>query len=584
MRPGLRLSLGLLSLPLLMAAGSWVAGQLLYWWFDFQDRQADWHTWLAYARLLDHPGYRAHAWAIQTTGMIGLGAAATLWLTLLVALLRRPRRSAHGDARFAGYAQLARLGAFRSSDTGVLIGRHGRRYLRDHGQRAILLAAPTRSGKGVGVVVPVLLDYLGSVVVLDIKYENHALTSGYRQQMGQQVFTFSPFSPDGRTHRWNPLRYIPEEPAQRVGELRQIAHMLYPDGDGSGNQQFFIDHARNVFLALALYLFEQHDRNRRLGLESAPLTLGQLHRLASGSPTESPRARLQALAEEDHLSEACQHAFAGFAGQAEETLASILGTFHAPLLLWSDPLLDAATSGDDFLLTDVRRKRMSIYLCVSPDKLAQAGLIFNLFFSQLISLNTRMLPQQDPSLRHQCLLLMDEFTSLGKIDIIARAVGYMAGYNLRLLTIIQSMAQLDATYGREQARTLATNHATQILYAPREQQDANDYADMLGYTTQRRRQRSIARETSFTEVEERRALMLPQEIKALGSKRQILLIEGLEHPVLADKIRYYRERRFRRRLLKPVKPPPAVAPSHHAGSKAGVPVVRETQLATSSSA
>ena len=78
--------------------------------------------------------------------------------------------------------------------------------------------------------------------------------------------------------------------------------------------------------------------------------------------------------------------------------------------------------------------------------------------------------------------------------------------------------------------------------------------------------------------------MLPQEIKALGSKRQILLIEGLEHPVLADKIRYYRERRFKRRLLKPVKPPPAVAPSHHAGSKAGVPVVRETQLATSSSA
>ncbi len=555
MKPAARLSLALLSLPLLFAAGSWAAGQMLYWWFDFQHRQAGWGTWWAYAWLLEHPSYQPHAKAIRLSGASGLGLASLLWLGLLAALWRTPARSTHGDARFASGSHLARAGVFRRSDTGVLIGRHGRRYLRDHGQRAILLAAPTRSGKGVGIVVPVLLDYPGSVVVLDIKHENHALTSGYRRQIGQEVFVFNPFATDGRTHRWNPLRYIPAEPSLRVGELRQIAHMLYPDGDGSGNQQFFIDHARNVFLALALYLFEQHDRAMRLGLATPYPTLGGLHRLASGSPGISPREHFRSMAEEDFLSDASHHAFSGFAGQAEETLSSILGTFHAPLLPWSDPLLDGATSADDFLLTDVRRKRISIYLCVSPDRLAQAGLIFNLFFSQLISLNTRTLPQQDPTLRHQCLLMLDEFTSIGKIDIIARAVGYMAGYNLRLLTIVQSMAQLDATYGREQARTLATNHATQILFAPREQQDANDYADMLGTTTLRRRQRSSGRETSFTEVEERRALLLPQEIKALGPERQILLIEGMEHPVLARKIRYYRERRFRRRLLPPVQPP-----------------------------
>ena len=555
MKPAARLSIVLLSLPLLLAAGSWAAGQLLYWWFDFQGRQANWSTWWRYAWLLEHPGYRLHATAIRLSGAGGLGLAALLWLALLALAWRSPARSTHGDARFASGADLARTGAFRRSGTGLLIGRHGRRYLRDHGQRAVLLAAPTRSGKGVGIVVPVLLDYPGSVVVLDIKHENHALTSGYRQQIGQQVFVFNPFATDGRTHRWNPLRYIPAEPALRVGELRQIAHMLYPDSDGSGNQQFFIDHARNVFLALTLYLFEQHDRAKRLGLAQPLPTFGQLHRLASGTPGTAPRAHLQALADEDHLSDACRQAFAGFSGQAEETLSSILGTFHAPLLPWSDPLLDAATSADDFLLTDVRRKRLSIYLCVSPDRLAQAGLIFNLFFSQLVSLNTRTLPQQDPTLRHQCLLLLDEFTSIGKIDIIARAVGYMAGYNLRLLTIVQSMAQLDATYGREQARTLATNHATHILFAPREQQDANDYADMLGTTTLRRRQRSRGRETSFTEVEERRALLLPQEIKALGPERQILLIEGMQHPVLATKIRYHRERTFRRRLLPPVHPP-----------------------------
>ena len=144
---------------------------------------------------------------------------------------------------------------------------------------------------------------------------------------------------------------------------------------------------------------------------------------------------------------------------------------------------------------------------------------------------------------------------VSRIEIIAHAVSYMAGYNLRLLPIIQSMAQLDATYGKEKARTLATNHATQIIYSPREQQDANDYSEMLGYTTLRKRNRTLARETSHTEVEERRALMLPQELKAMGPDKQILLIEGVNSPALVDKIRYYQEKMFKSRLLPPVSIP-----------------------------
>ncbi len=107
---------------------------------------------------------------------------------------------------------------------------------------------------------------------------------------------------------------------------------------------------------------------------------------------------------------------------------------------------------------------------------------------------------------------MDEFTSIGKVDIIATAVSYMAGYNIRLLPIVQSMAQLDSTYGRENARTLMTNHALQIVYTPREQQDANDYSEMLGYTTVKKRNVTRGREVSYSESEERPALMLPQEL------------------------------------------------------------------------
>jgi len=144
---------------------------------------------------------------------------------------------------------------------------------------------------------------------------------------------------------------------------------------------------------------------------------------------------------------------------------------------------------------------------------------------------------------------MDEFTSIGKVDIIASAIAFMAGYNLRLLPIIQSMAQLDAVYGKDVSRTIITNHALQIIYAPREQQDANDYSEMLGYTTIRKHNVTRGREYSRSESEERRALMLPQELKAMGPDKEVLLYEGIPHPVLCEKIRYYQDKYFTSRLL-----------------------------------
>jgi type IV secretion system protein VirD4 len=134
----------------------------------------------------------------------------------------------------------------------------------------------------------------------------------------------------------------------------------------------------------------------------------------------------------------------------------------------------------------------------------------------------------------------------------------MAGYNLRLLPVIQSMAQLDATYGKDVARAILTNHAMQVVFAPREQHDANDYSEMLGYTTMRRRNLTRGRrraEVSRSDSEERRALMLPQELKAMGTRREILLYEGLPHPVRCSKIRYFAERRYRARLLPAVEVP-----------------------------
>ena len=152
---------------------------------------------------------------------------------------------------------------------------------------------------------------------------------------------------------------------------------------------------------------------------------------------------------------------------------------------FADAVVDAATSADDFQLQDVRRRRMSVYVRIPPNRLASARPLLNLFFSQLVSLNTQALPEQDPTLKLQCLLVNDEFTAMGRVGVITTAAAFLAGYNLRLLTVVQAMSQLDAVYGDKEARTFATNHGLQILYAPREQRDADEYSAMLGHFTER---------------------------------------------------------------------------------------------------
>ncbi|TBR12753.1 MAG: type IV secretory system conjugative DNA transfer family protein [Lysobacter sp.] len=544
---------------LALVAGLYVSGRLTTLFLGVDGHGAHWSVYLDYVRAMDLPQVRPHAKKIRLAGAMGFGLPLIAWFGMLVLVLRAPAKSLHGDARFARASDLARHGLFDDGPTSLVVGRLDGRLLRLPGQQFAILAAPTRSGKGVGVVIPNLLEYGDSVVVLDIKQENFDLTSGWRRAQGQEVYLFNPFAEDRRTHRWNPLGYVSKDPAFRVSDVMAIAAMLYPDT--TDEHKFWVSQGRNAFLGFALYLFDKHDHERACGFpSSSPPTLGAVYRLASGTGGNL-REYLQALSQQVFLGDAARLAFSTLLSQADETFASIIGTFKEPLNAWINPVLDAATSGNDFLLTDVRRKRMTIYVGIQPNKLAESRLILNLFFSQLINLNTRELPQNNPALKHQCLLLMDEFTSIGKVEIIATAVAYMAGYNLRLLPIIQSMAQLDATYGRETARTLITNHALQILYAPREQQDANDYSEMLGYTTVRRRNVTRGRDVSHSESLERRALMLPQELKALGPDREVVLYEGVAHPVLCEKIRYYRDRRYMARLLPRVDVPRLVLPS-----------------------
>lgn len=436
----------------------------------------------------------------------------------------------------------------------LVVGVWRGRYLRFTGQQFVLLAAPARSGKGVGIVVPNLLSYPDSVVVLDIKQENFNLTAGYRRAHGHDVYLFNPFAGDGRTHRYNPLSAIPDG-VFRVGDILAIGYALYPVG---GHDDFWKDQARNLFLGLVLLLCEWRDARRSGNTEvpDYPVTMGEVLRQSSGNGMPVKAYLQQALLQNRRLlSGVCIDALNRFLANDDKVLASILATFNAPLTIWANPIVDAATSANDFDLRDVRKRRMSVYVGITPDHLSEAALLVNLVFSQLVNLNTRQLPQDNPQLNVQCLLLMDEFTSVGKIHIIARAVAYMAGYNLRLLSIVQSVSQLESVYGRADARTFVTNHAMQIIYAPREQKDANEYSEMLGTFTDR--SRSVSRSnaifggtggSSESFSEQRRPLLLPQELKELGREKEIILLENTK-PILAERICYWRDPVFTSRLM-----------------------------------
>ncbi|WP_295943983.1 type IV secretory system conjugative DNA transfer family protein [uncultured Xanthomonas sp.] len=527
--------------------GYFLSGYLVLLLLKLDTRMFGLGTYYQYVHAIGLPEVAPYVGKIKWAGYLGFGLPGLVALLILVLMFKPPKRSLHGDARFAGAADLSKHGLFKTSGDGIVVGKFRGKLVRLSGQQFVILAAPTRSGKGVGVVIPNLLEYQESVVVLDIKQENFDLTSGWRASQGQEVFLFNPFAEDRRTHRWNPLSYVSDDPAFRVSDLMSIAAMLYPDG--SDDQKFWVSQARNAFMAFSLYLFENWDDERNIGFPGGlgTPTLGAIYRLSSGDGTDLKKY-LKSLSERRFLSGNAKSAFSNLLSQADETFASIMGTLKEPLNAWINPVLDAATSDNDFLLTDLRKKKMTIYIGIQPNKLAESRLIINLFFSQIINLNTKELPKSNPALKYQCLLLMDEFTAIGKVDIIASAVSYMAGYNVRLLPIIQSMAQLDATYGKDISRTIITNHALQILYAPREQQDANDYSEMLGYTTFRKKNVTRGKDVTRSVSEERRALMLPQELKAMGNDQEVFLYEGIPHPVKCDKIKYYKDRYFTARL------------------------------------
>jgi len=476
----------------------------------------------------------------------------------------------HGDARFANQAEINKMKL--SGDDGIIIGKSGSHLLRYPGENSVSLAAETGAGKGVSVVIPNLLEWKESAVVMDIKNENFTITSKYRQQvLKQDVYFFNPFSMD--TDRYNPLTYVDmNDELQRDIQLNDIANMLYPLG-ASETINYFNSLAQSLFIGVC-YLYKDLSTNNEakailtdINFELSFTLPGILDIEKNLNIDYEEDGKKQSITDfndvvayfdyMDIVSEETKKRLNPYMTmQSDKERGSVESTFIRPLLFYQNTVIKNATSTSDFDLRDLRKKRMTIYLAITPDQLENAKPILNIFWSQLISLNTKELPENNPSLKYHVLLLMDEFTSIGYMPILHTSVSFIRGYWLRLLIIYQNKSQLEEPtprgYGKDGAKTMLSNMKCNIYFAQNEIVDAEQLSKILGDKTLKHTSRSFSsakgggsRSRNVNEV--KRSLMLPQEIQVLDDKKEIITITSFR-PIFCNKAFYYNDSYFMNKL------------------------------------
>jgi type IV secretion system protein VirD4 len=536
-----------------LVLAQYLAGFFFLWLSHLSVNAAGPLTVARYAHYYgDRPDIRHRVWIASGLGVL------TMVLSTLPLIAPR-RRALHGEARFATRREIASAGLFAKA--GLFLGRPDRglrRYLVLSGQQGVLLAAPPRSHKGTAIVVPNLLHWRDSVLCLDVKHENWALTAGFRTRLGQACHLFNPLAEDGNTACWNPLTYVSKDPNLRISDVQRIGATLYPEIPGT--DPFWSAGARSYFLGVTLYVLET---------TSLPTTLGEVLRQGMASDTEGFGHHWRRIVEGRQkgrypLSSQCVRALSEIIDLAPVTASSIRKTFTSRLDLFANPLLDRATSRNDFDLRELRKRPISVYLGINPGDLPLLQPLLNLFIEQALNLQTRELPEHNPALKYQVAFILDELAAAGRIPILAKSVAYLPGYNVRLFLVVQAFSQLREIYGPQNAETMMKSLAVRIVYAPKDVAEASEISNELGMTTVKVNTHSRptlgfsgekgGRHRSVSTSEQRRPLLLPQEVKELGVDRSVIFYEGIR-PILARKNRYYQDPFFRKRLF----PPPARA-------------------------
>lgn len=392
-------------------------------------------------------------------------------------------KTLHGSARWAVKSEAKAAGLWRK--TGVVIGGwptfRRAKTLRHDGPEHILTFAPTRSGKGVGLVLPTLLSWAASVLVLDIKGENWRLTSGWRASQGQRILKFDPTAEEGSI-RFNPLAEVRIGTGHEVADAQNIAAMII-DPDGKGLADFWAKSGFAWQTAAILYTLYKvrRDEGRAASLPDVDTVLtasggGGIEELladmiAFAGGTEAANRIINSAAQE-------------MKDRAPQEQSGVQSSSKVDLALYRDPIIARNISTSDFRLDDLMNgdAPASLYIIVPPSDIDRLRpllrITINLFLRRLMQ---NVGSDGKAMHRHRLLLMLDEFTSIGKLEIFERALAFMAGYGLKAFLIIQDLMQLQGTYGRE--NSIIGNCHIRVAYAPNDVSTAKILSEMCGKTT-----------------------------------------------------------------------------------------------------
>ena len=420
--------------------------QLFIWWLAF-DAQA--------------PDVFARAGAVAAFGGIASG------LVAIGGAARRGSRRSHpvtyGSARWADTSDVGKAGLL--GNQGVVLGLYGNRYLRHDGPEHVLAVAPTRSGKGVGLVLPTLLTWPGSAVVHDIKGENWALTAGWRAQFSHCLL-FDPTNP--LSAQFNPLLEV-RKGVHEVRDVQNIADILV-DPEGARDRRDHWDKTAHALLTGAILHVLYAEREKTLARVATFLA----------DPSRSILRTLRIMLTTNHIgTEEAPMAHPVVASIARELLnksdnerSGVVSTAMSLLGLYRDPLIAANTARSDWRIADLMGadRPVSLYLVVPPSDISRTKPLVRLILNQIARRLTETLPMGRTASRRQLLLMLDEFPALGRLDFFETSLAFMAGYGVRAFLVAQSLNQIDRAYGVNHA--ILDNCHVRVAFAPNDERTA----------------------------------------------------------------------------------------------------------------
>lgn len=543
----------------IVIAGVWVATEWCATELDFQAQLgAPWFVvlglpvyrpWMLFAWWFWYDAYAPavfnEAGAIAaSSGLAGCGVA-------IIGSLWRARQNqlvtTYGSSRWATAPEIDQAGLFRAA--GVFLGRLGGKYLRHDGPEHVMAFAPTRSGKGVGLVIPTLLSWTGSAVIHDIKGENWQLTAGWRAKFSHCLL-FNPTDP--RSARYNPLLEVRKGPDE-VRDVQNIADILV-DPEGALERRSHWEKTSHSLLVGAilhvLYAEEEKTLARVATFLSDPQrsfahTLRRMMGTNHLGTPEHPRVHpVVASAAREVLN------------KSENERSGVLSTAMSFLGLYRDPVVAQTTSACDWRIADLvdAARPVSLYLVIPPSDISRTKPLVRLVLNQIGRRLTERL-EGDPGKRrkHQLLMMLDEFPALGRLDFFETALAFMAGYGIRAYLIAQSLNQISKAYGENNA--ILDNCHVRIAFSSNDERTAKRISDALGTATELRAQRNYAgnrlspwlSHVMVSRQETARPLLTPGEVMQLPATDELVMVSGLP-PIRAKKLRYYEDRNFAARV------------------------------------